>query len=75
MTGEGSVSLPEQRNCAGPMADKADEMILAPPANGPAANFAAATSDAQSRASETAARWGTLPGGLTDGGEVIVLAR
>ena len=56
------------------MADKTDKMILAPPLDGPAARFAAAASQAHSRASEVAARWGTLPGGLVDGGEVIVLA-
>jgi len=31
-------------------------------------------SDAPSRASEVTARWTTLPGGLIDGGEIVVLA-
>ena len=68
------MGLPEQRNRETPVADKTEDMILAPPANGPAASLAAAASEASSRASEAAARWGTLPGGITDGGEVIVLA-
>ncbi len=36
--------------------------------------FAATMSDAPSHASDVAARWTTLPGGLIDGGEIVVLA-
>ena len=36
--------------------------------------FTATMSDAPSRASEVTARWTTLPGGLIDGGEIVVLA-
>jgi hypothetical protein len=68
------MGVVEQRNPETPVADKTEDMILAPPATGPAAKLAAAASEASSRATEAAARWGTLPGGITDGGEVIVLA-
>jgi len=37
-------------------------------------DFAAAMSDAPSQATGVAARWTTLPGGLIDGGEIVVLA-
>ena len=36
--------------------------------------FAASMSDAPSRVPHVAARWATLPGGLIDGGEIVVLA-
>lgn len=36
--------------------------------------FAAAMSDAPSHVSDVAARWTALPGGLIDGGEIVVLA-
>lgn len=36
--------------------------------------FAATMSDAPSHASDVAARWTTLPGGVIDGGEIVVLA-
>jgi len=36
--------------------------------------FVATMSDAPSRVGDVAARWTTLPGGLIDGGEIVVLA-
>ena len=36
--------------------------------------FVATMSDAPSRTSDVAARWATLPGGVIDGGEIVVLA-
>ena len=36
--------------------------------------FVATMSDAPSRASDVASRWTTLPGGVIDGGEIVVLA-
>jgi len=36
--------------------------------------FVATMSDAPSRASDVTARWTTLPGGVIDGGEIVVLA-
>ncbi len=36
--------------------------------------FAVAMSDAPSHVSDVAARWATLPGGVIDGGEIVVLA-
>jgi len=36
--------------------------------------FTATMSDAPSRASDVAARWTTLPGGVIDGGEIVILA-
>lgn len=70
----GSVTiLPEQRNCRVLMADKTDDMVIAPPK--PTANpFAAADADAPSTVSQVASRLTRLPGGLVDGGEIIILA-
>lgn len=40
----------------------------------PPSAFVATMSDAPSRVGDVAARWTTLPGGLIDGGEIVVLA-
>jgi len=47
-------------------------MVLAPPMRRAAGVFSAAT-DAQSQAAE-ASRWATIPGGVIDGGEIILFA-
>lgn len=48
--------------------------VVAPVGRDSEAAFAAAMSDAPSHVSDVTARWTTLPGGLIDGGEIVVLA-
>ena len=47
---------------------------VAPVRRIPRTAFAAAMSDAPSHVSDVAARWASLPGGVIDGGEIVVLA-
>ncbi len=55
------------------MADKRDDMVIAPPK--PSANpFAVGEADSPSTVGEVASRLTSLPKGLVDGGEVIILA-
>ena len=55
------------------MADKSDTVVIAPPK--PAASpFATAGSESTSGVAEVASRWASLPTGLVDGGEIIILA-
>lgn len=49
-------------------------MITSPPKPRNAARFAAATSEAPPQARELRPGWAALPGGVVDGGEIIVLA-
>jgi len=55
------------------MADKPDDMVLAPPSPN-ASPFAAAETDSPSAVDKVALRLTSLPGGLVDGGEVVLLA-
>ena len=55
------------------MADNPDTVVIAPPK--PAASpFATAGSESTSSVAEVASRWASLPTGLVDGGEIIILA-
>ncbi|MEK6797561.1 MAG: hypothetical protein AABZ12_01200 [Planctomycetota bacterium] len=56
------------------MTDKRRDMVLAPPIGGPASPFAATTSDTPSRVERVAKQWTSLPGGVVDGGEIVILA-
>ncbi len=49
-------------------------MIMSPPRPRNAARFATATSEAPPRTRELRPGWAALPGGVIDGGEIIVLA-
>lgn len=49
-------------------------MIHAPPKRSTSVRFAAVTSEAPPHVSEVATRWTALPGGVIDGGEIILLA-
>ncbi|MFQ5496203.1 MAG: hypothetical protein ACE5EX_12585, partial [Phycisphaerae bacterium] len=49
-------------------------MIKAPPPRPIVAPLAAAAPEAPPRTAETAAPWATLPGGVIDGGELVLLA-
>jgi hypothetical protein len=49
-------------------------MTLAPTQSGRSTLFAAATSESPGRTGEITAAWTTLPGGVVDGGEIVVMA-
>jgi len=49
-------------------------MIAAPCKSVPQRLFAAVMSDAPSRVTQVASRWAAVPGGLVDGGEIVLLA-
>lgn len=49
-------------------------MIQAPPSQHARSAFAAVTPDAPPRTAEAASPWTTLPGGVIDGGEIVMLA-
>lgn len=67
------TGLPPQRNRPAAMADKRDDMVIAP--SKPSANpFAVGETDSSSTAGEVASRLTSLPQGLVDGGEIIILA-
>jgi hypothetical protein len=64
--------LAEQRNRIVSMADKHDTVVIAPPK--PNASPFATGSDSGSGIADVAASWVSLPTGIVDGGEVILLA-
>lgn len=65
--------LPPLPNRFAAMADKQDDMVIAPPK--PSANpFAVGDTDSPSAVREVASRLTSLPQGLVDGGEIIILA-